>query len=161
MNMKDITFLSAEGKSLRLNDFNDKVILIVNTATKCGLAPQLSELESLHQKYGADGLMIIGFPSDQFKQEPESDGASAAKVCAINYGVSFQMTDKVLLNGSAAHPLFVELKKALPGGIFGSRIKWNFTKFLLAPGVVPYKRFAPTKTPLSFEQDIVKLLKQK
>ena len=157
MDLYSIPFKDSARNTLTLGNFRGKVILIVNTATMCGLAPQLSELQALHKKYGEQGLVIIGFPSDQFNQEPETN-ESVAHVCAINFGVDFLIAEKVSLNGDGAHPLFVELKRVLPGSIFGSKIKWNFTKFLLARDGKAYKRYAPTTRPISFEKDIVKLL---
>ncbi len=157
MDLYSIPFKDSAGNDHTLADWRGKAILIVNTATMCGLAPQLSELQALHKKYGEQGLVIIGFPSDQFNQEPETN-ESVAHVCAINFGVDFLIAEKVRLNGADAHPLFVELKRVLPGSIFGSKIKWNFTKFLLARDGKAYKRYAPTTRPLSFEKDIVKLL---
>ena len=157
MDLYSIPFNDSAGNTLTLSDFKGKVILIVNTATMCGLAPQLGELQALYKKYRDQGLVIIGFPSDQFNQEPETN-ESVAHVCAVNFGVDFLITEKVRLNGADAHPLFVELKRLLPGGLFGSKIKWNFTKFLLARDSKAFKRYAPTTRPLSFEKDIVTLL---
>lgn len=157
MDLHSISFTDSVGAVRTLADFSGKVILIVNTATKCGLVPQLTELQALHKKYEPQGLVIIGFPSDQFNQEPEANGASAAKVCAINFGVDFLIADKIRLNGPDAHPLYVELRKALPG-FLNNKIKWNFTKFLIARDGSPTKRYAPTTKPFSFEKDIQNLL---
>jgi glutathione peroxidase len=157
MDLYSIPFKDSAGNDRSLADYRGKAILIVNTATMCGLAPQLAELQALQKKYGEQGLVIIGFPSDQFNQEPETN-ESVAHVCAINFGVDFLIAEKMKLNGPEAHPLFVELKRLLPGSIFGSKIKWNFTKFLLARDGKAYKRYAPTTRPLSFEKDIIKVL---
>jgi glutathione peroxidase len=158
MSIYNFSFKSSEGKEISLSEYKDKVILIVNTATKCGLAPQFEELETLHKKYGEKGLVVLGFPCNQFMgQEPESN-ETVAGVCKINFGVTFLLSEKIEVNGKTAHPLFVYLKKELKGGVFGSTIKWNFTKFLVARDGTPYKRYAPEVKPLSFESDIEKLL---
>jgi glutathione peroxidase len=158
MFLYDFSFKSSEGKEVSLGDYRGKVLLLVNTATKCGLAPQFGELELLNKKYQDKGLVIIGFPCDQFMgQEPESNETMAG-VCQINFGVTFLLSEKIDVNGKHTHPLFVFLKKELRGGLFGNSIKWNFTKFLIERDGIPYKRYAPTDTPLSFEKTIVELL---
>ena len=155
--MKDIYNLQARtplGEDLPMSDFRGKTILIVNTATKCGLAPQFKELEVLHQKYKDKGLVLIGFPSNQFQnQEPELN-ETMEQTCEINFGVTFQLTEKIMVNGTRTHPLFRYLKDQLPGKL-GKRIKWNFTKFLISPGGKPVKRFSPTVKPASMEKDIL------
>ncbi len=153
----DITFRDSFGSTVSMSEFRGKVVLIVNTATKCGLAGQFKELEELHQKYKDKGLVVIGFPSDQFKQEPETN-ETMVKACLINFGVTFLISEKIMVNGKDTHPLFVYLKKELPGGILGSTIKWNFTKFLVSKEGVPFKRYSPTTKPAEIEGDIVDLL---
>lgn len=154
----DLTFNNSSGKTLRLADYKNKVLLIVNTATKCGLATQFKQLEQLYQKYKDRGFCIIGFPCNQFLgQEPQSDDTMVT-ACKINFGVTFQLTQKIDVNGKNTHPVFVYLKKELPGGLFGSKIKWNFTKFLITSNGNPYKRYAPTVQPLKIEEDLLKLL---
>jgi glutathione peroxidase len=156
MSIYDFSLKSSEGEMINFSDYKGKVLLLVNTATKCGLAPQFEELEALHKKY--KDLVVIGFPCDQFMgQEPETN-ESMAGVCQINFGVTFPLTEKIDVNGKETHPLFVYLKKELPGGFFGSGIKWNFTKFLIDKNGTPYKRYAPTIKPLDMEGDIEKLL---
>ena len=119
------------GKPLRMPEFSGKVLLIVNTATRCGLAPQFRGLEELHQKYSGQGLMVLGFPCNQFqKQEPETN-ETVEESCKVNFGVTFQLTGKIKVNGKDTHPVFRYLKGRLKGR-FGKRIKWNFTKFLLS-----------------------------
>lgn len=158
MNIYDFSFKSSDGREISLSDYRGKVLLLVNTATKCGLAPQFEELEALHKKYEKDGLVVIGFPCDQFLgQEPETN-ENMAKVCQINFGVTFLLSEKINVNGKDTHPLFVYLKKTLRGGFFGSAIKWNFTKFLIGSDGKPFKRYAPAVTPLSFEDDIKSLI---
>jgi glutathione peroxidase len=157
MKIYDFTVNKSSGEALDLTDFKNKTLLIVNTATKCGLAPQFEELELLHQKYKDKGLVIIGFPSNQFlNQEPESN-ESMADTCKINFGVTFQLTEKIKVNGKDTHPIFKYLKNELKGTLSG-RIKWNFTKFLITPDGKPYKRYAPSVKPNQIENDIQSLL---
>lgn len=145
------------GQQLQMNAFEEKVVLIVNTATKCGLTPQFEGLEALHQKYKDKGLVIIGFPCDQFaNQEPETN-ETMEEVCRINHGVSFQLTEKVEVNGKGEHPIFTYLKNKQTG-FFGKKIKWNFTKFLIDRKGVPIKRYAPTVLPEKLEKDILQLV---
>tara|TARA_Y100001934_G_scaffold283642_1_gene405085 strand:+ start:4257 stop:4733 length:477 start_codon:yes stop_codon:yes gene_type:complete len=145
------------GEQLNLIDFKGKLILAVNTATKCGLAPQFKGLEKLHQKYENKGLVVLGFPCSQFlNQEPETN-ESVEKVCEIDFGVTFQLTEKIEVNGPNTHDIFKHLK-AKKGGFLGSRIKWNFTKFLISTDGKVLKRYSPTTTPDKIERDIKKLL---
>ncbi|MBX2923160.1 MAG: glutathione peroxidase [Chitinophagaceae bacterium] len=147
-----------QGKPIPFAYFEGKVVLIVNTATKCGLAPQFEGLEDLHQQYKSEGLIVLGFPCDQFAgQEPETN-ETVEQVCKINHGVTFPLTEKCDVNGKDTHPVFKYLKNKL-GGFFGSRIKWNFTKFLIDRKGNPYKRYAPVKSPAFLEKDIKKLLR--
>lgn len=145
------------GKTLPMKDFEGKTILIVNTATRCGLAPQFEGLEALHKKYKEKGLVVLGFPSDQFKnQEPETN-ETMEEVCRINHGVSFQLTEKVAVNGKNEHPIFTWLKNK-KRGFFGKKIRWNFTKFLIDKNGNTIKRYAPTVQPQKIEKDILKLI---
>lgn len=158
MSIYDFSFTRSDGKEMQLSDYRGKVLLLVNTATKCGLAPQFKELETLHQKYAAQGLIVIGFPSNQFMdQEPESN-ETMASVCQINFGVTFPLSEKIDVNGATTHPLFAFLKQELRGRWFSRTVKWNFTKFLIARDGAPIKRYAPTVSPLSMEHDIQSLL---
>ncbi|PKL60927.1 MAG: glutathione peroxidase [Methanomicrobiales archaeon HGW-Methanomicrobiales-4] len=160
MSFYDISFLDSYGSSVRMSEFRGKVVLIVNTATKCGLAGQFNELETLYQSYKDKGLEVIGFPCDQFfGQEPETN-ENMVKVCLINFGVTFLLSEKIKVNGKDTHPLFVYLKKELPGSIFGGSIKWNFTKFLITREGVSFKRYSPLTKPADIERDIVELLNQ-
>ncbi len=155
--MKDIYDFNArtpKGEDLPLLDYKGKAVLVVNTATKCGLAPQFKELEVLHQKYKDQGLVIIGFPSNQFQNQEPEQNETMEQSCEINFGVTFQLTEKILVNGDKTDPIFRFLKDQLPGKL-GKRIKWNFTKFLISPEGLPVKRYAPTVKPGSIEQDIV------
>jgi len=132
----------------------------VNTATKCGLTPQFAGLEKLHQDYKERGLVILGFPCNQFLgQEPVSND-KMEETCQINHGVTFQLMEKIDVNGSKAHPIYKFLKTKIKSGLFSSRIKWNFEKFLIDGNGKPIKRFSPKAKPASFEGEIIKALKQ-
>jgi len=157
MKFYDLQVNTPSGDVLKMSEYKNKAVLIVNTATKCGFTPQLIGLEELHEKYGHEGLVVLGFPCNQFgSQEPETN-ETVEDVCKINYGVDFQLTEKVEVNGSNAHPIFKFLKEEL-GGFLGDKIKWNFTKFLITPQGLPFKRYAPTTKPSSIEKDILSML---
>lgn len=157
MSFYDLKVNTPAGETISMAEYKDKAVLIVNTATKCGFTPQLKGLEKLHQTYGKDGLVILGFPCNQFaNQEPETND-TIEEVCKLNHGVTFQLTEKVDVNGENEHPVFTYLKENL-GGILGSKIKWNFTKFLISPKGEPIKRYAPITKPSKIEKDISKLL---
>lgn len=148
-NIYDFSESEISGKPINFSDFKNKVVLVVNTASKCGLAPQLKELEELHQKYQAQGLVVIGTPSNQFHQELKTD-ADANEYCQIHFGVTFPITQRVVLNGDDEDQLYTYLKAESGHG----RIKWNFTKFLIGPDGNLIHRYAPTTTPLKMEADI-------
>ena len=153
MDFYDLKFRTPQGEELSMEAYKGKAVLVVNTATKCGLAPQFKELEALHQEYKDQGLVVIGFPCNQFRnQEPETND-SMEESCEINFGVSFQLTEKIDVNGKHTHPVFKYLKDYLPGKL-SKKIKWNFTKFLITPEGLPSKRWAPTVRPLAVEQQI-------
>lgn len=146
------------GEQTTLEQYKGKVLLIVNTASKCGFTPQYEGLETLYKKYHDNGFEILGFPCDQFgHQEPGSD-KDIAQFCSLNFGVSFPLFKKINVNGPDANPLFEELKKEAPGLLGTKRIKWNFTKFLVDAQGKVLKRYAPTVKPEAIEKDIVKLL---
>jgi glutathione peroxidase len=154
----DFKALTSKGKELDFKDFEGRVLLIVNTASKCGLTPQFEELEKLNRQYRDQGLTVIGFPCNQFaNQDPGSD-SEIEGFCQLNYGVTFQMMKKVDVNGSEAHPVFKYLKEQTRSMLFGSRIKWNFTKFLISRDGVTVKRYAPTTKPGKLEADIRQML---
>ncbi|CCQ11208.1 glutathione peroxidase possibly involved in repair of phospholipid hydroperoxides [Pseudoalteromonas luteoviolacea B = ATCC 29581] len=146
-----------QGKDFNLSTLKDKVVLIVNTASKCGLTPQYEGLQALHEKYAKQGLVILGFPCNQFGQQEPGDAKSIEQGCLINYGVSFQMMEKIDVNGKQTHPLYHYLKEEQTG-LFGKAIKWNFTKFLVNKDGICVKRFAPTTKPADLESEIKKLL---
>ena len=156
----DFYSLSAKainGDNIEMSRFKNKVVLIVNTASKCGFTPQYAGLEKLNKKYKDAGLEILGFPCNQFgNQEPGTEEEIASN-CLINYGVTFQMFSKVSVNGDDAHPIFKYLKEKLKGTL-GKDIKWNFAKFLIDRNGNPVKRYAPITKPESLTSDIEKLL---
>jgi glutathione peroxidase len=146
------------GKKKSLGDYQGKVLLVVNTASKCGFTPQFEGLEQMYEKYKDRGLEILGFPCNQFgKQDPGSND-EIMEFCQLNYGVSFPMFGKIEVNGGGTDPLFKYLKKEAPGALGTQRIKWNFTKFLIDPSGEVVKRYAPTVKPKDIEKDVKKLL---
>lgn len=157
MNFHDFSIKTPQGKELSMASFKGKVVLVVNTATKCGLAPQFDGLEKLHQTYKDKGLVVLGFPCNQFQdQEPETNN-TMEESCRINFGVTFQLTEKIDVNGENTHPIYAYLKKE-KGGFLGSKIKWNFTKFLINKEGKVVERYAPTTKPAKIEKDIERLL---
>ena len=150
----DFEALSIEGRPAHLATQRGKVLLIVNTASACGFTPQFAGLESLWETYRDRGLVVLGFPSNEFGgQDPGSDG-EIASFCQLNYGVSFPMMSKVKVNGGAAHPLWKWLTKEAPGFLGSQAVKWNFTKFLVGRDGEVRKRYAPTDKPESIRADI-------
>ena len=146
-----------QGRSVNLSDYKGKVVLVVNTATQCGLTPQFAGLEKLYQTYKDKGFVILGFPCNQFgSQEPVANEVME-QTCLVNHGVTFPLFEKIEVNGPGTHPVFRYLKKRL-GGLFGSRIKWNFTKFLIDANGKPVKRFSPVTRPEAIEPRIRELL---
>ncbi len=146
----DIKATTLKGEDLSLDQYRGKILVIVNTASKCGLTGQYAGLEELYRKYREEGLEILGFPCNQFGNQEPGDANDIEQGCLINYGVSFPMFEKIEVNGPNAHPLFRFLKKKLPGW-FGSRIKWNFTKFVVGRDGQPLKRFSTSTTPEKME----------
>ena len=175
----DFKALTSKGKEIDFNDFKGKVLLIVNTASQCGFTPQFAGLEELNKKYKDQGLVVIGFPCNQFKeQDPGTDG-QIEEFCQLNYGVTFQIMKKTDVNGPAAHPIFEYLKNQAPTEDYkglkakaakalfktisksvekDSDIKWNFTKFLISKDGETIKRYAPTTEPKDFEKDVEAML---
>lgn len=145
----EIPCVTIEGQNKALADFDGKVLLVVNTASKCGFTPQYKGLEALWQQYRAQGLVVLGFPCDQFGHQEPDDEAQIATFCERNFGVSFPLFAKILVNGSDAHPLFVQLKKRAPGVLGSKAIKWNFTKFLIADEGRSVQRFSSRASPQS------------
>ena len=156
-NFYDLIAKTPAGQELNMADYKGKPVLIINTATKCGLTPQFDGLEKLHQDYKGKGLVVLGFPCNQFAgQEPETN-ESIVETCKTNHGVTFQLTEKIDVNGSNAHPIFRYLKKQ-KGIPFLSAIKWNFPKFLVNKEGKVIERYAPTTTPDKIAEDIEKTL---
>jgi glutathione peroxidase len=154
----DFAAQSITGKPVQLKDYQGRVLLIVNTASKCGFTPQFEGLEALWKDYEAQGLTVVGFPCNQFGgQDPGSDG-EIAEFCQLNYGVSFPMMGKVDVNGGDAHPLWQWLKKEKRGLLGTEMIKWNFTKFLIGKDGQVLERYAPNDEPAKLRADIEKAL---
>ena len=150
----EFSALQINGKSSALKKFKGKPMLIVNTASACGFTPQFAGLEELHQVYGARGLVVLGFPCNQFgAQDPGSNG-EIAEFCQLNYGVSFPMMAKIDVNGPDAAPLYQWLSAQAPGLLGSKAIKWNFTKFLVGKDGKVMRRYAPTDTPASLAKDV-------
>ncbi len=146
--------LQINGKSVPLKQFKGKAMLIVNTASACGFTPQFAGLEALHKQYEKKGLVVLGFPCNQFGSQDKGSNDEIAEFCQLNYGVSFPMMAKIDVNGSGAHPLYQFLSKEAPGLLGSKAIKWNFTKFLVGKDGTVLSRYAPTDTPASLSKDI-------
>ena len=154
MDLKKYEMLLLDGKQQSLSEYQNKVVLIVNTASKCGLTPQYQGLESLHQKYKDQGLIILGFPCNQFGRQEPGDSSEIGAFCEKNYGVTFPIFEKIDVNGDAATELYKDLKKEAPGLLGTQKIKWNFTKFLLGRNGEIIERYAPTAKPEDLEEEI-------
>ena len=158
-NFYQFTARSLQGKDISMDTYKGKVVLVVNTASKCGLTPQYEGLENLYEKYKDQGLVILGFPCNQFGNQEPGTEKEISEGCLINYGVSFPMFSKIEVNGENTHPIYKYLKNRL-SGILGKNIKWNFAKFLIDRNGNPVKRFSPTTIPEKLIKDIEKYLKQ-
>ena len=150
----DFEALQINGQSVPLSQFKGRVMLIVNTASACGFTPQFAGLEELHETYGNRGLVVLGFPCNQFGAQDAGSNDEIAEFCQLNYGVSFPMMAKIDVNGAQAHPLYQWLTQEAPGLLGSKAIKWNFTKFLIGKDGAVLKRYAPTATPASLAKDI-------
>ena len=153
----DFKAVTSKGAELDFAQFRGKVLLIVNTASKCGFTPQFQGLEELNQRYKERGLVVIGFPCNQFAHQDPGTDSEIEGFCQLNYGVTFQIMKKIDVNGDGAHPIFKYLKNEAKG-IFGNAIKWNFTKFLISRDGATIKRYAPTTAPEKLTADIEALL---
>ena len=147
-----------QGDAQPLADYAGKVMLIVNTASKCGFTPQYAGLEALHQRYQVRGLVVLGFPCNQFGEQEPGTADEITSFCQTNYGISFPMFARIDVNGDAAHPLYKLLKQSAPGLLGSEGIKWNFTKFLVDRDGKIVERYAPTTTPEAIAKDIEALL---
>jgi len=175
----DFKALASNGKEIDFKQFEGKVLLIVNTASKCGFTPQFDGLEAMNEKYRDKGLVIVGFPCNQFKEQDPGSDSEIQEFCRVNYGVTFQIMKKIDVNGSEANPIFEYLKSQAPTEEYhglkakaaatlfksisksvekDSDIKWNFTKFLVSKDGKSIKRFAPTTEPKEFEKDVEEFL---
>ncbi len=154
----DFQALSITGQSAQLASQRGKVLLIVNTASACGFTPQFAGLERLWEDFRERGLVIVGFPSNEFGAQDPGSNDDIASFCQLNYGVSFPMMAKVSVNGADAHPLWQWLKAQAPGLLGTEGVKWNFTKFLVGKDGLVLKRYAPNDTPESLRKDIERAL---
>jgi glutathione peroxidase len=154
----DIAVQSIDGSHATMAAYRDKVLLVVNTASRCGFTPQYAGLEALYRKYKDQGFVILGFPCNQFGAQEPGEGAQIADFCEKNYGVSFPMFAKIEVNGPQAHPLFSHLKREAPGLLGSEMIKWNFTKFLLDRQGKVVSRYASITTPDEIESAVIPLI---
>lgn len=159
MNFYQFNVQTMSGEEISLEEYRGKVVLVVNTASKCGLTPQFKELEALYEQYKDRGLVILGFPCNQFAGQDPGTNEEINSFCALNYGVSFPMFQKIDVNGEGAHPLYKYLKQEAKG-LLSNEIKWNFTKFLIDSTGKNIKRYAPVVAPSKLRKDIEDLLKE-
>lgn len=157
-NAYEFSAIDLDGKQQDFSDYKGQVLLVVNTASKCGFTPQYTGLEELWRKHKAEGFAVLGFPCDQFGHQEPGDAEEIKNFCSLSYDVSFPMFSKIEVNGSGAHPFFQWLKKEKSGLLGIGAIKWNFTKFLIGRDGSVIKRYAPTDKPEAIEADIVKAL---
>ena len=154
----DFEAQTIDGRTVTLSDYRGKVLLIVNTASACGFTPQFAGLEKLHQEFAGQGLVVLGFPCNQFGSQDPGSNEEIGTFCQKNYGVSFPMMAKSEVNGAQAHPLYQWLKAQAPGMLGSEGIKWNFTKFLIAKDGVSVTRYGSIDTPASVSKDIATAL---
>lgn len=159
MSIYDFEATTLRGNEESLSKYKGKVLLVVNTASKCGFTPQFKGLQEVYDKFKDRGFEVLGFPSNQFAGQEPGESEDIAEFCEINYGVTFPMYEKIDVKGDEAHPLFKYLSKEAPGVLGSKSVKWNFTKFLVDQEGRVLKRFAPQTTPDQIEADISKLLK--
>ena len=157
-NFYQFTAKSLIGNEIEMDAYKGQVILVVNTASRCGLTPQYEGLENLYEKYKDKGFVILGFPCNQFQNQEPGSEKEIYERCLVNYGVTFPMFSKIDVNGNNAHPIYKYLKDRLPG-LFGKKIMWNFAKFLIDRNGIPVKRFSPTTIPEKLVRDIEKLIR--
>jgi len=158
MTIYDFKAKNIAGKDISMSVYKDKVLLIVNVASSCGMTPQYAGLESLYKKYKKAGLRVLGFPTNEFGQQEKGSNKEIKKFCQKNYGVSFDIFSKTTVNGTDANPIYKYLKGEKRGFLWTEAIKWNFTKFLVDRDGKIVKRYAPSTTPEAIEKDIKELL---
>lgn len=156
-NIYDFTATHSNGEDVSLREYEGKPMVIVNTASKCGFTPQFKELQELYEEYKDQGLVVLGFPSDQFNDQEFADMKDTMEFCQLNYGVSFPMFKKIDVKGENVHPLF-EYLVSQKKGLLTEDIKWNFTKFLVDPDGKVVKRYAPQSSPKKIEDDLLKYI---
>ncbi len=154
----DYSAKAIDGKEVRLSDFKDKILLVVNVASKCGFTPQYKALEELFKRHSAQGVTVLGFPCDQFGHQEAGNEEEIRSFCEKNYGVTFPMFSKIEVNGPASHPLYEFLKTSARGILGTKKIKWNFTKFLIGRDGRVIRRYGPTVKPEAISKDIATLL---
>lgn len=153
----DLEFTNNRGENVSLADYAGKPILIVNTASKCGFTPQYEGLQKLNEEFREQGLIVLGFPCDQFAHQEPGNDQEINEFCKVNFGVDFPLSEKVKVNGKNAHPIFKFLKSNSKG-LLGGAVKWNFTKFLISPDGQSIKRYSPNTTPESIRTDVLEIL---
>jgi glutathione peroxidase len=154
----DFSAKTIDGKTRKLSDYKGKVLLVVNTASKCGFTPQYKGLEEVYRKYRDRGFVVLGFPSNQFGEQEPGPDSEIAEFCEMNFGVTFPLFSKIDVNGEQAHPLYKHLTSTKKGLLGSEAIKWNFTKFLVDKGGKVVDRYAPTTKPQDIERDIERAL---
>ncbi len=159
MNFYDYSAKKMNGREINMDEYKGKVLLVVNTASKCGFTPQFKELEELYEKYKNEGFAILGFPCNQFAKQDPAGNDEINSFCQLNYGVTFDMFQKIDVNGDNTHPLYQFLKSE-GKGVLGNNIKWNFTKFLIDKNGNVIHRYAPVVNPVKIEDKIKELLKK-
>ena len=157
MNIYDFVVKDNKGEDVRMEEYKGKVLLIVNTATGCGFTPQYDGLQDLYEKYNEKGFEILDFPCNQFANQAPGSGEEIASFCQARFGITFRQFAKIKVNGEGEEPLYTYLKEQR-GGALGKKIKWNFTKFLVARDGTVVARYAPTTTPEKIDEDVAKLL---
>ncbi|MCG9737764.1 glutathione peroxidase [Shewanella insulae] len=158
MSIYDFSLTRIDGSTQSMADYKDKVLLIVNTASKCGFTPQYQALQALYEQFGTERFAVLGFPCNQFGQQEQGDESEISQFCELNFGVSFPLFAKIEVNGDQTHPLYRYLKREAKGLLGSESIKWNFTKFLVDGNGRVLERFAPTTKPESLAEKIAALV---
>ncbi|MCG9754077.1 glutathione peroxidase [Shewanella insulae] len=158
MSIYDFSLTRIDGSTQSMADYKDKVLLIVNTASKCGFTPQYQALQALYEQFGPERFAVLGFPCNQFGQQEQGDESEISQFCELNFGVNFPLFAKIEVNGDQTHPLYRYLKREAKGLLGSESIKWNFTKFLVDGNGRVLERFAPTTKPESLAEKIAALV---